>query len=84
VTVSAVRGTGRDSQGAINGRSVGVVNERAMKERAMDNRSEVREFLTSPAADALTLLASWAATVDQEQQADQERQTETAPTPDGT
>src|SRR3954471_7954037 len=35
----AVRGTGRNSQGAISGRSVMAM--------AMDNRSEVREFLAS-------------------------------------
>jgi hypothetical protein len=36
---------------------------------------------SSPTADALALLASWAATVDREEQADQEQRA--APAPDG-
>jgi transcriptional regulator with XRE-family HTH domain len=39
---------------------------------------------SSPTADALTLLASWVATVDQDQQADHQQQGAPAPAPDGT
>jgi hypothetical protein len=37
----------------------------------------------TPTADALELLASWAATIDKEQQADQPQQADAAPTPEG-
>jgi transcriptional regulator with XRE-family HTH domain len=39
---------------------------------------------SSPTADALALLASWAATVDREERADHEQQADTAAAPEGT